>query len=71
MKLFSLFPQNLKLLIEDIETKKQKIVLWNWKHSIEVVCRGLSPKMQEYFHYEDDMESLLRGKQMLCLFIVY
>ncbi|KAJ9600805.1 hypothetical protein L9F63_001017, partial [Diploptera punctata] len=52
--------KNLKLLVDDIEIRKQKLVFWNWKHSIELVCRGMSPKMSKYFHYEEDLESLLR-----------
>lgn len=52
--------KNLKLLVEDIELRKQKIVFWNWKHNVELVCRGISSKMSKYFHYEDDIEALLR-----------
>ncbi|XP_069685129.1 sodium-independent sulfate anion transporter-like isoform X2 [Periplaneta americana] len=52
--------KNLTSLVEDMSLRKQKIVFWNWKHSAEVVCRGLDAKMTEYFLYEDSLENLLQ-----------
>ncbi|PSN38149.1 Sodium-independent sulfate anion transporter [Blattella germanica] len=52
--------KNLQLLVEDIETRKQKIVFWKWRPSAEIVCRGINKKMSKYFNYDDDLESLLQ-----------
>ncbi|XP_033611674.1 sodium-independent sulfate anion transporter-like isoform X4 [Cryptotermes secundus] len=52
--------KNMTLLVEDLNIRKQKIVFWNWKHSAEVVCRGIDAKMSKYFSYEDNLECLLQ-----------
>ena len=49
------------MLVEDLNTRKQKIILWNWKHSVEMVCRSMDDKMSKYFSYEDNLECLLQG----------
>ncbi|XP_021915006.1 sodium-independent sulfate anion transporter-like isoform X2 [Zootermopsis nevadensis] len=53
--------QNMAMLVDDLEIKNQKIIFWNWKHSAEVVCRGIDAKLSKYFYYEGNMESLLQG----------
>jgi len=53
--------QNLSMLVEDLNIRKQKIIFWNWKHSVEVVCRSIDSKISKYFSYEDNLECLLQG----------
>ena len=49
------------MLVEDLNIRKQRIIFWNWKHSVEVVCRSIDAKMSKYFSYEDNLECLLQG----------
>ncbi|XP_023727084.1 sodium-independent sulfate anion transporter isoform X3 [Cryptotermes secundus] len=52
--------KNMTLLVEDLNIRKQKIVFWNWKHSAEVVCRGIDAEISKYFSHEDNLECLLQ-----------
>jgi len=51
------------MLVEDMEIRKQKIIFWNWKHSIQMACQGIDAKMSKYFSYEDSLEHLLQGER--------
>jgi hypothetical protein len=51
------------MLVDDLNTRNQKIVFWNWKHSAEVVCRGIDAKMSKHFSYEDNLECMLQGER--------
>lgn len=53
--------KNMTMLVDDIEIKKQKIIFWNWKHSIQVACQGIDARMSKYFSYEENLECLLQG----------
>jgi len=55
--------QNMTMLVDDIEIKKQKIIFWNWKHSIQVACQGIDARMSKYFSYEENLECLLQGER--------
>ena len=51
------------MLVEDMDIRKQKIIFWNWKHSIQVACQGVDAKMSKYFSYEENLECLLQGER--------
>jgi len=54
--------QNITMLVEDLQVRKQKIVFWNWKLGAEVVCRGIDAKMSKYFCYEKNLDCMLQGE---------
>lgn len=55
--------QNMTMLVEDMDIRKQKIIFWNWKRSIQVACQGIDAKMSKYFSYEENLECLLQGER--------
>lgn len=52
--------KNISMLVEDLNIRKQRIIFWNWKHSVEVVCRSIDAKMPKYFSYKENLECLLQ-----------
>lgn len=53
--------KNMTMLVEDLDIREQRIIFWNWKHSVQVTCQGIDAKMSKYFSYEENLELLLQG----------
>lgn len=49
--------RNLKVLVEDITQRKQKIIFWQFKLSVMNICLGTDEKMLKFFK-DDSLESL-------------
>ncbi|XP_063232017.1 sodium-independent sulfate anion transporter-like isoform X1 [Bacillus rossius redtenbacheri] len=54
--------KNMKLLTEDLGVRRQALVFWNWRGSVEKTCRGLDPCMGAYFRYGSTLQDLFPGE---------
>lgn len=54
--------QVLKSLLEDLASRQQPIVFWNWKRVLVSMFVGFDNKGSEYFRHHETLELLVQGE---------
>lgn len=54
------------MLAEEIVTRHQRVIFWNFKDSVKQVCVGVDGKLESHFR-EGSLEEVSHGKYLLFL----
>lgn len=54
--------KNMKTLTQDLSTREQNVVFWNWQTASVETCLGLDRQLEKYFRNEESVEKLLQNR---------
>lgn len=58
----------MKVLIEDLEARRQPLYFWRWGEAAKLTVLGLDPKLSRYFRQDKTLVQLIRGMLLIhCL----
>uniref|UniRef100_A0A1B6DL52 SLC26A/SulP transporter domain-containing protein n=1 Tax=Clastoptera arizonana TaxID=38151 RepID=A0A1B6DL52_9HEMI len=57
----STMAKGMKVLVEDLEARKQPLYFWRWGEAAMLTVIGLDPKMSKYFRQQKTLADLIKG----------
>ncbi|RZF48867.1 hypothetical protein LSTR_LSTR003247 [Laodelphax striatellus] len=57
----STMAKGIKLLLDDLLVRKQKVYLWHWNDNVVATITGFDPKLSTHFHSQGTLQQLIKG----------